>query len=287
MSSVERHPGEARREYRFGDYTLDLERGLLRCGLEEIALRAKTLDVLTYLIERQGRLVTKGELIEAVWPDCTVTDNSLAQCIVEIRRALGHSSQQLLQTVARRGYVFTAPAILSFPALANISGDRPFLTADQIYIKLLPNGEPVQVTNDPRLKYNVAFSPDGSRIACTVFEAGAAAWNTYTVSSLGGAPQLLLSNAAGLTWLDEDRLLFSAVKKGIHMGIVTASENRSDYHSVYFSPRNRAMAHYSFASPDRKWALVAEMDPDWQVCRLVPLDGSSEGSQRSEERRVG
>ncbi|HZQ55926.1 MAG TPA: winged helix-turn-helix domain-containing protein [Bryobacteraceae bacterium] len=351
MSSVERHPGEARREYRFGDYTLDLERGLLRCGLEEIALRAKTLDVLTYLIERQGRLVTKGELIEAVWPDCTVTDNSLAQCIVEIRRALGHSSQQLLQTVARRGYVFTAPAILSFPALANISGerpfraaekasktkligslslallaaagtlivlfsrpstntaqgytqltsftdsavapalspdgrmvaflrsDRPFLTADQIYIKLLPNGEPVQVTNDPRLKYNVAFSPDGSRIAYTVFEAGAAAWNTYTVSSLGGAPQLLLSNAAGLTWLDEDRLLFSAVKKGIHMGIVTASENRSDYHSVYFSPRNRAMAHYSFASPDRKWALVAEMDPDWQVCRLVPLDGSSEGSQ--------
>src|SRR5579884_511875 len=135
MSSVERHPGEARREYRFGDYTLDLERGLLRCGLEEIALRAKTLDVLTYLIERQGRLVTKGELIEAVWPDCTVTDNSLAQCIVEIRRALGPGSQQFIQTVARRGYIFTAVATLSFPAPVHSSGERPLRVRSEKPIK--------------------------------------------------------------------------------------------------------------------------------------------------------
>ena len=72
-------------------------------------LRAKTFEVLTYLVERPGRLVTKIELIEAVWPDAAITDNSLAQCLVEIRRALGDDSQQLIRTVARRGYVFAAP----------------------------------------------------------------------------------------------------------------------------------------------------------------------------------
>jgi DNA-binding winged helix-turn-helix (wHTH) protein/Tol biopolymer transport system component len=361
MSSAERHPSETQRQYRFGDYALDLERSVLRRGLEEIALRAKTLDVLRCLVERQGRLVSKQELMEAVWQDCAVTDNSLAQCIVEIRRALGDGSQQVIQTIARRGYIFTAPVtqpvtalprgagetspkqdaaspslranankifewkliggllsvaalvagVVSFllpsshrnglvsyaqitsftdsavaPALspdgrlvAFLRSDEPFLTTDQIYVKLLPNGEPVQVSDDSRLKYNVSFSPDSSRIAYTVLEPGAAAWNTYTVSSLGGAPQLLLANAAGLTWLDPHRILFSAVKAGIHMGIVTAREDRSESRPVYVPQSDRAMAHYSFASPDRKWALVAEMDPDWQRCRIVPLDTRSQGRQ--------
>jgi WD40 repeat protein len=81
--------------------------------------------------------------------------------------------------------------------------DRTFFIPDQIYVKLLPNGEPVQLTHDPRLKYNLAFSPDGSRIAYTAIDDES--WNTYTVPSLGGDSTLLLPNAAGLTWLDEHR----------------------------------------------------------------------------------
>ena len=53
--------------------------------------------------------------------------------------------------------------------LAFIRSDNWFLTPDQIYVKLLPNGEPVQVTHDPRPKYGLAFSPDGSRIVYTVW----------------------------------------------------------------------------------------------------------------------
>jgi Tol biopolymer transport system component len=63
------------------------------------------------------------------------------------------------------------------------------------------------------------------------------------------------------------------------MGIVTALEDRSEYRKIYFPQHERAMAHYSYASPDRKWALVVEMDPAWLPCRLVPLDGSSTGRQ--------
>ena len=69
--------------------------------------------------------------------------------------------------------------------------DRTFIITGQIYVKLLPNGEPVQLTHDPRQKYNLAFSPDGSRIAYTAIDNGPH-WRTYTVPSLGGDPTLLL-----------------------------------------------------------------------------------------------
>ncbi len=154
--------------------------------------------------------------------------------------------------------------------------DRGFFTSDQIYAKMLPDGEPVQLTHDPRQKYNLAFSPDSSRIAYTVMENG---WHTYTVSSLGGDSTLFLPNSAGLTWLDQHHLLFSEIKTGVHMGIVTAGDDRSQYREIYFPARERAMAHYSHASPDHKWALVVEMDPEWQPCRLIPLDSASPGRQ--------
>ncbi len=154
--------------------------------------------------------------------------------------------------------------------------DRTFWVADQIYAKMLPDGEPVQLTHDPRMKYDLAFSPDGSRIAYTVMENG---WHTYTVSSLGGDSSLFLQNAAGLTWLDQHRLLYSEIKPGVHMGIVTANDDRSEHREIYFPMHERAMAHYSYASPDRKWALVVEMDPQWHPCRLVPLAGGSPGKQ--------
>ncbi len=154
--------------------------------------------------------------------------------------------------------------------------DRTFFIGGEIYAKMLPDGEPVQLTHDPRLKYNLAFSPDSSRIAYTVFEKG---WHTYTVPSLGGDSTLLLPNAAGLSWLDPHHLLFSEVGSGVHMGIVTAAEDRSGHREVYFPKHERGMAHYSYPSPDRKWALVVEMDPQWQPCRLVPFSGASTGRQ--------
>jgi len=92
-----------------------------------------------------------------------------------------------------------------------------FNTPDQIYVKLLPNGEPVQLTNDSRLKYGLAFAPDGSRIAYTVAEPGEG-WKTFAVSPLGGKPSLLLSNAAGLTWLDHHRVIFSEIRTGAQQG---------------------------------------------------------------------
>ena len=56
-------------------------------------------------------------------------------------------------------------------------------------------------------------------------------------------------------------------------------EDRSEQRTIYFPQDERGMVHLSYASPDRKWVLVLEMNPVWQPCRVVPLDGSSAGRQ--------
>ena len=158
--------------------------------------------------------------------------------------------------------------------LAFIRGPQTFTTPGQVYVKLLPNGEPVQLTHDELIKMSPVFSPDGSRIAYTV------PWDTWVVPVLGGEPRLWLPNASGLTWSDNQRLLFSELKKGVHMAIATATESRAEARDVYVPPTEAGMAHRSYLSPDGKWVLIVEMDArGWLPCRVVPFDGSSPGRQ--------
>src|SRR5437879_12205462 len=90
----------------FDGFTLDLTRGSLLRGNQEIKLPPKPYDALKYLVENPGRLISKRELIEALWPDTAVTDDSLVQCLREVRRALGDEAQHIIKTVRRRGYIF-------------------------------------------------------------------------------------------------------------------------------------------------------------------------------------
>lgn len=95
--------------WRFGDHTLDLTRGCLQAGDRLIELRPKSFGVLAYLIEHAGRLVSKDELMEAVWPGVVVSDESLAKCVSEVRAALRDTDQRLVKTVPRRGYLLDVP----------------------------------------------------------------------------------------------------------------------------------------------------------------------------------
>ncbi|MBV9680863.1 MAG: winged helix-turn-helix domain-containing protein [Solirubrobacterales bacterium] len=95
--------------YRFDCFTLDLVRGaLLAAGGTEVALRPKAFSLLRQLVENAGRLIDRDEIMAAVWPGVTVTDDSVTQAIKEIRRALGDGEQRLLRTVPRRGFLFAA-----------------------------------------------------------------------------------------------------------------------------------------------------------------------------------
>jgi len=95
--------------WRFGGrFALDLSRGILRSGNEPIALRPKTFALLQYLAAHPGRLISKDELLDRVWAGLVVTDDSVVQCIGELRAALDDRDQRLIVTVPRRGYRFDA-----------------------------------------------------------------------------------------------------------------------------------------------------------------------------------
>ncbi len=175
--------------------------------------------------------------------------------------------------------------------LTNLSGESfdPALSPDgrmlaflrstnglaQLYIKLLPDGEPVQLTHDEtKIKLQPAFSPDGSRVAYGTSEHN---WQTWVSPVLGGQPQLLLSNSSGLSWIDAHHVMFSEIKTGIHLAVVTATESRSEQRDVYVPPNEHDMAHLSYLSPDHNWVLIVEMGGDgrWIPCQLVPFSGGA------------
>ena len=165
--------------------------------------------------------------------------------------------------------------------LAFIHGPDTLVGPGQIYVKLLPNGEPKQLTHDELSKMGPAFTPDGSRIVYTALDSKFN-WNSYAVPVLGGDSQLLLPNAAALTWVGTRQLLFSEIKSGINMAIVTSDESRMQERDIYVPPTARGMAHRSALSPDQRSVLLAEMDNNgWLPCRLVPFAGADSG------RRVG
>ena len=96
------------RVLRFDRFALDLTRGCLRDAGQEVNLRPKAFEILCHLAENAGRLVPKQELFDAVWPNVIVSDDSLFQCIRELREALGDTEHRLIKTVSRRGYLFDA-----------------------------------------------------------------------------------------------------------------------------------------------------------------------------------
>jgi TolB-like protein/DNA-binding winged helix-turn-helix (wHTH) protein/Tfp pilus assembly protein PilF len=113
------------RIYRFGDLTLDLVRGSLQNGRGDIALRRKSFVLLTYFVTNAGRLLPKDELMNAIWPGVFVTEESLVQCVGEIRRAMGDGGQALIKTVPGRGYLFDAPVTMVAPAETAATGEAP------------------------------------------------------------------------------------------------------------------------------------------------------------------
>lgn len=94
--------------YAFGPFHFDpLVGQLLRAGTA-VELRPKALAVLHHLVSHPQRLVTKEELLAAVWGKVVVTEDSLVQCVREIRQALGDADQRLIRTIPRGGYMFVA-----------------------------------------------------------------------------------------------------------------------------------------------------------------------------------
>jgi len=104
-------PGSSPRAYHFGGFSLDVVRRTLCKDGAVVHLTSKPFDVLAFLVENSGRVVTKQELMEAVWRDTFVVEDNLTQAILKIRRTLGDETDhpQFVLTIPRVGYRFAGP----------------------------------------------------------------------------------------------------------------------------------------------------------------------------------
>ena len=157
--------------------------------------------------------------------------------------------------------------------LAFIRGADTFFGPGQIYVKLLPDGAPVALTHDATTKMTPAFSPDGSVIAYGT----SIPFDTWEVPVLGGEAHMSLPNASSLTWIDGGkRLLFSEIKEGIHMIVVSTDLARGQGREVYVPTGERSMAHHAYLSPDGQSMLVVVMDSqaNFTPCHVMPYEGA-------------
>src|ERR1700722_1398387 len=106
--------------YRFGQFVLDPGRRTLSRADSPVSLTPRAFDVLSFLAQNPNRLVTKNELLQAVWGDAFVEEGNLTQYISLLRKALGDNSEdaRLIVTVARKGYQFTADVTVADSAPA-------------------------------------------------------------------------------------------------------------------------------------------------------------------------
>jgi eukaryotic-like serine/threonine-protein kinase len=119
--------------FRFGQFVLDPARRTLSCADSPIPLTPRAFDVLLFLVQNPNRLVTKEELLQAVWGGTFVEEGNLTQYISHLRKALGENSEdaRLIVTIARKGYQFTARVTVATAAadIANHPPLQPAVTA--------------------------------------------------------------------------------------------------------------------------------------------------------------
>ncbi|HEV8130082.1 MAG TPA: tetratricopeptide repeat protein [Acidobacteriota bacterium] len=113
--------------YEFGPYLLDPREHALLRGSEIVPLTPKAFDLLLVLVERQGHLIEKDELLKVVWPDSFVEEANLSYTVSAIRKALGdgEEGQKYIATVPKRGYRFVAPVAIRAGQSEAIAGLQP------------------------------------------------------------------------------------------------------------------------------------------------------------------
>jgi DNA-binding winged helix-turn-helix (wHTH) protein/tetratricopeptide (TPR) repeat protein len=154
--------------FRFAEFGVDLSRAELhRPDGEVIHLRPKSLALLHYLAQNAGRIASKQELMQAVWPDVHVGEDSLFQCIRDIRSALGDERRHLIKVLSGRGYMLDAPvsfvaAVTDIAAIPNASVDGgPSAAHDADPTRKLAEADPIR-------RFRFTIGPSTAIVAASV-----------------------------------------------------------------------------------------------------------------------
>jgi len=145
--------------YEFGAFRLDASERVLWRGEEMIVLPSKVFDTLWMLVKEEGRVVSKSELMEAIWADAFVEESNVSQNIYTLRRTLGVDEQgrQFIETIPRRGYRFAVPVkLLEGASNGGVSAnDSQAIAADQT--ELVTPSAPAEKEIRPRsaLRYGL------------------------------------------------------------------------------------------------------------------------------------
>ncbi len=151
--------------YSFDEFTLDLTRGCLLRGEEKVELRRKSFEVLKYLVENAPTLISKDDLINAVWgKDISITEGSLGHCITDIRRALD-DKKGIIETEHGRGYRFIAALSTGNVKVVEAPGDDPGADTSTAAEVVVGEGLPVQYADK-----ETAPVPRGAREGFEIFK---------------------------------------------------------------------------------------------------------------------
>src|SRR5579872_1972131 len=138
--------------YEFGPYRLDAAKRLLLCEGTSLTLAPKTFDLLHLLVQSQGRVLTKKELMSALWPDSFVEEANLAFQISALRKVLGAKGTEWVETLPRYGYRFNG-------AVSQRSAEPADLAKTA---ELIGNGHPEQDTSQAEAIYQERLQPERS-----------------------------------------------------------------------------------------------------------------------------
>ncbi len=118
--------------------------------------------------------------------------------------------------------------------LAFKRGGSWYLDQGQMYVKIMPDGQAVQLTHDGQAKMAPVFSPDGARIVYSADDNGWATWEVPVLAA--GEPRRMLANAEGLRWIDPRHILFSRITTAPQMAVETSEESLAGIRDVLQLP---------------------------------------------------
>lgn len=228
--------------YRFGDFTLDPAVKILLKNDEPVRMTRKTVETLLVLLESAGQVLTKDEMIAAVWPDRVVDEANLTQNVAVIRRTLGveHGQPGFIETFPGRGYRLTGPvAVVEQPALSTavvhtpapkpaqagsslwvlvlsvvlfLGGAVSFWFARRANVTIQAPFHVVHATRLPGQELQPAISPNGQRLAFVWTREGAKGASIWVQAVGEASPHAVSGSEEGFTspaWSpDGSRLAF-------------------------------------------------------------------------------